>query len=341
MNVLVSGSEGYVGTVLVPRLEAAGHRVARMDSLLFDACRFEPGLEPQRESLAVRDIRDVQQQELVGLDAVIHLAGLSNDPLSDLAPELTRQINHSAALRFAALSKRAGVRRFVFSSTCSVYGLGGDELLTEDSPLDPLTPYAQSKRNAERELSALGDTAFEVVHLRHGTAYGYSPMIRFDLVVNNLVAWALTSGQILLRSDGNAWRPLVHVEDICAAFRAALEAPREAVAGEVFNIGRTEDNFRVRELAEAVALEMPGCRVVYAEGASPDKRSYRVDCSKALRGLPGFEPSWTLADGIRDLLERLGDLGGVDFEGPRFARIEHLKQRIANGSVDAELRPAS
>jgi nucleoside-diphosphate-sugar epimerase len=341
MHVLVTGSEGYIGTLLVPMLRAAGHSVTRLDSLLFRECAFVAIEAP--DEVVQLDIRDITPAEIAGHDAVIHLAGLSNDPLSDLAPGLTMEINHLAAVILAAAAREAGVNRFIFSSTCSVYGYQGGEFITEQGPLNPLTPYAVSKREAERDISELAADSFHVVHLRPATLYGLSPMIRFDLVVNNLVAWAHTTGKIYLKSDGNAWRPLVHVEDVCRAFLAALEAPAETVAGEVFNIGRTQDNIRIRDLALMIAEVMPGCGIEYAEGGTPDSRSYRVDCSKAESSLPGFKPGWDLNSGIRQVVHGVttSDISGLQFEDHRYSRINYLKHRLATGSLDCLFRVAS
>lgn len=338
MKVLVTGSEGYIGSLLVPMLAERGHAVTRVDSNLFAECAF--GNLNNTGELLNLDIRDLDVSDIAGHDAVIHLAGLSNDPLSDLAPDLTMQINHEAAVNVARLARTAGVRRFVFSSTCSVYGFQGDNFITESSALNPLTPYARSKVLAEVGIDKLRDGRFTAVSLRHGTAYGYSPMIRFDLVVNNLVAWGHTTGRILLKSDGGAWRPLVHVADICRSFLAALEADAEAIDGQVFNIGRTEDNIRIRDLAHLIAEHMPACRIEFAEGASPDNRSYRVDCSKARDQLPGFAAMVRLQDGIREVIEAVtaSDIRGEQFEDNRYGRIAHLKYRLEAGSVGDDLR---
>ena len=327
MKVLVTGSEGYIGTVLVPMLRARGHSVTRLDSLLFQQCAFTK-IEASHEVVEL-DIRDVTPDDIAGHDTVIHLAALSNDPLAELEPSLTMQINHIAATKVAAIARGVGVGRFIFSSTCSVYGFQVDKFITENGPLNPLTPYSVSKCQAEHDISKLGSESFCVVHLRHGTAYGMSPMMRFDLVVNNLVAWAHTTGKILLKSDGSPWRPIVHVQDICRAFIAALEAPKKSVAGEIFNVGRTEDNVRISELASMIAEAMPGCHIKYATGASADKRSYRVDFSKGETALPGFRPAWRLREGIHQIVHGIShsDLRGLEFEG-RYCRIQHLKRRL-------------
>jgi len=338
VKVLVTGSEGYIGSVLTPMLKDRGHRVTRLDSLLFAACAF--GRVDDMADVIRKDIRDVAQSDLAGHDAIIHLAGLSNDPLSDLAPDLTMQINHTAAVNLARMARDAGVPRFVFSSTCSVYGFQGDDFITENNPVNPLTPYANSKVLAERDLDQLRSSSFVTVSLRHGTAYGYSPMIRFDLVVNNLVAWAHTTGKILLKSDGSAWRPMVHVDDICRSFVAALEADESAISGEVFNIGRTADNIRIRDLAHLIARKMPGCKMEFMDGATADKRSYRVDCSKALGSLPGFDAQVSLESGVQQVIDKVtqSDIAGLQFENDRYGRIAHLRHCLANGSIDTQLR---
>jgi nucleoside-diphosphate-sugar epimerase len=285
------------------------------------------------------DIRDLDTADLAGHDAIIHLAGLSNDPLSDLDPALTRAVNHAATTRLAEVARGAGVGQFVFSSTCSVYGFHGDAEITETSALNPLTVYAESKVAAEQDLTALAAPGFKVTHLRHGTAYGASPMTRFDLVVNNLVAWAHATGAVRLKSAGDAWRPLVHVEDICASFVAALNDDTVAPVCRVFNIGITRDNMRILDLARMIAAEMEA-PLEFAEGAEPDHRSYRVNADLALGGLPGFAPCWTVGDGIRQVIAqvRAAGLAIDDVEGAKFGRIAHLRHLMATGRVDADLR---
>lgn len=339
-RVLVTGCHGYVGARLVPMLQERGHDVAGLDSDLFGACAL--GVYAPDLPVIAKDIRDVAAEDLAGFDAVLHLAALSNDPLSDLCPSLTWEINHEAAVRLAALARVAGVRRFVQSSTCSVYGWHGDAPVGETGATFPLSVYAEAKLAAEQDIAALGGDGFQTVMLRHGTAYGASPKMRFDLVLNNLVAWAHTTGRILLKSDGAAWRPLVHVEDIAGAFVAALEAPDGAVGGRVFNIGRTEDNLRVAELAELIALLLPDTRIERAEDAHPDTRSYRVDCTRAATSLPGFVPGWDPARGIVEVFEacRAADLAPGEFEGPRYSRIAHLQRRLDAGELEDDLRPA-
>lgn len=339
MRVLVTGHLGYIGTVLTPLLLAEGYEVVGLDSDFYRDCTFGDEKIAEIPNLA-KDVRDVKMEDLAGFDAVLHLAGLSNDPLGELDPELTYNINFSGTVRLAALARCVGVKRFIFASSCSNYGAGGTDLLDERSPLNPVTAYGRSKVMAERELSGLADEKFSPVYLRNATAYGFSPRLRFDLVLNNLVAWAYTTGQVMLKSDGSAWRPLVHIADISAAFLAALRAPREAVHNQAFNIGSTDENFQVREIAEIVRQTVPNCQLTFASGASADTRCYRVSCQKAQEHLPGFRPRWTVRLGAKELLEKYQQHGLAleEFEGPRFQRLAHLRQRLAAQEIDATLR---
>ncbi|MGE0723066.1 MAG: NAD-dependent epimerase/dehydratase family protein [Alphaproteobacteria bacterium] len=343
LTVCVTGHAGYLGTVLVPALQAQGHRVLGLDSLLFAGCAVSGEADddpPTAIAARTVDVRDIRPADVAGADAVVHLAGLSNDPLGDFDPALTRSINRDATIAVAEAAKSAGVRRFVFASTCSVYGAAGHDVVDETSPVDPLTAYAASKAEAERGLLALADRRFAPVVLRFATAFGFSRMLRFDLVANNLVAHALGSGRVLLKSTGDAWRPLIHVRDIAAAIAEALVAPADAVAGAVVNVGADRENHRVRSIAEAVADVVPGARIVFAEGATADRRSYRVDFSRLRRVLPGFACRWTLTSGLQDLHAHLGRiaLATDDHEGPRFARLAHLRAEIAAGRMDRALR---
>lgn len=339
MRILVTGHRGYIGSVLVALLNAAGHDVVGIDSELYDECTFGSEI-PNGIARINRDIRDLARADLAGIDAIAHLAGVCNDPLGDLLPETTFDINYLATVRLAQLAKASGIRRFVFSSTCSVYGAAGQEWVDERSPPQPITPYAESKWHAECDLRRLAGPQFSPVILRSATAYGFSPRIRFDLVLNNLTAHAFTSGKVLLKSDGTAWRPIVHIEDISRAFHAALEAPIEIVHNDVFNVGITTENYRVHEIARIVEQTIPASRVEYAAGGGPDKRSYRVDCSKISRMLPNFRPQWTALRGARELYEKYRTYGlrMEDFEGARYQRLTYLQSLMARGAIDSSLR---
>ncbi|WP_374441811.1 SDR family oxidoreductase [Stella sp.] len=341
MKVCVTGHRGYVGALLVPLLRRRGHRVLGVDSGLFDGCAL-PGAVPEGPDRDLRrDIRDLGADDLAGLDAVVHLAGLSNDPLGDLDPALTDEINGRAAAALAASARKAGVRRFVFASTCSVYGAGGEGTVDEETPPRPLTPYAAAKASAEAAMRALAGDGFSPVLLRFATAYGVSPMLRFDLVANNLVAHATATGRVLLKSTGRQWRPLIHVADMAEAIAVALEAPRDAVHGATVNVGDDDANLRIADLADAVAAAIPGACVELAPGAAPDRRSYRVSFARLGRVLPAFRPRWTVARGVADLHRAVVALGlpVADFEGARFNRLPHLLQLRAAGRVAADLRP--
>jgi len=333
MRILVTGHKGYIGSILVHMLLEEGYEVQGLDSGFFDLCTF--GSPSYEIPYARKDIRDVESSDLVGLDAIIHLAALSNDPLGDLNPELTLEINHAASVRLATLAKENGIRRFLFPSSCSIYGGAGEEWISEKGECCPVTPYGLSKLLVERDVGLLADFSFSPTFLRCATAYGVSPRLRFDLVLNNLVAWAYTTKKIYLKSDGTPWRPLVHVEDISRSFIALLKAPLDIIHGQAFNIGATEDNYRVAELAEIVRQVVPGSSIEYAPDAGPDKRCYRVDCSKIKKSLPGFTLQWNARLGAEQLLDafKKAALCNGDFEGPRYKRIDHIKQYIRTGQL--------
>jgi nucleoside-diphosphate-sugar epimerase len=339
MRVLVTGHHGYIGSVLAPALREAGHDVAGLDAFLYAGCDF--GEDPPFAPALATDVRDVTAAALEGFDAVVHLAALSNDPIGDLNADWTYAINRDASISLARAARDAGVRRFVFASSCSMYGAAeGDALVDEQAPLRPLTPYAESKVQAEEAILELANERFAAVSMRNATAYGVSPRLRLDIVLNTLVAWAHATGAIRLQSDGTSWRPLVHIRDITAATLALLEAPVEAVAGEAFNIGTDEQNYRVRTLAEVVRERLPECDVTFAEGAGTDPRSYRVDFAKFATAFPDCRLAWTAERGADELASAYAAVGlaAEELSGSRYIRLGRLKALLAEGRLRDELR---
>lgn len=335
----MTGHDGYIGAVLAPFLRAEKHDVVGLDTRYYRDCGF--GDDTSRIPTIDRDLRDVRAGDLDGFDAVIHLAALSNDPVGDLNPECTYDINHHASIRLAQAAKDAGVSRFLFSSSCSVYGASSpDDILDEQAPFSPITAYAESKVAVEHDLLGLADDSFSPTFLRNATAYGVSPRLRGDIVVNNLVGWAVTTGQVHLKSDGTPWRPLVHVEDICRAFAAILLAPRDAIHSQAFNVGAQGENYRIRTVAEMVQKAVPGSELSFAEGAGADPRCYRVDFSKIARMVPAFRPTWNVERGINQLRDAYLTVGLTrsDLEGARYSRVKSILRLLEQGRIDSDLR---
>jgi len=338
MKVLVTGHHGYIGSVLAPLLAAAGHGVEGLDTFFYRGCDF--GSDEGAVAGTVADVRDVTAAELEGFDAIVHLAALSNDPLGDLDPSLTDDVNHKGTLHLARAAHDAGVRRFIFASSCSMYGVSGtDDPLDEDAPLRPMTAYAESKVRAEEDLFELAGPTFVPVSMRNGTAFGASPRLRLDIVLNNLAAWAHTTGKIKLLSDGTAWRPLVHIRDIAKTALALLDAPEGTIRGEAFNVGTDNQNYRIYELAEVLA-EISGCEIEIAAGSASDQRSYRVDFSKLARTFPDLTLDWNAESGASELIEayRVVNLTADEFEGDRYVRLRRLSTLLGEKELDAQLR---
>ena len=336
MKLLVTGHDGYIGTVMVDVLRSAGHHVTGLDTFFYDGCRF--GREPAPVPTIRKDIRDVEPTDLKGYDAVIHLAALSNDPLGKLDERCTLDINHLASVTLARAAKAAGVPRFLFASSCSLYGAAGDALLDETAEFNPITAYGRSKVLVEQDVSTLADDRFSPTFFRNATAYGASPRLRADVVVNNLVGVAYLTGKVLIESDGTPWRPLVHVEDISQAFALALEAPREAIHNQAFNIGASTENYQIRDLADMVREVVPGCTITYREGGGPDPRCYRVSCDKVMAALPGFRPKWTVRRGVEQLYEAFRTHGLTADAFASYFRLPRIQSHLEAGRLDRSLR---
>lgn len=338
--ILITGNNGYIGAVLSRYLKERACRVAGLDCNYYRGCDFYTD-DIQLEKQIVKDIRDVEEKDMEGVTAIVHLAALSNDPLGEINPELTMAINHNASVRLAKMAKNAGIERFIFSSSCSVYGIAsGDIPITEETPVNPVTSYAKAKVTAEREISRLASDNFHPVVLRNATVYGLSPRMRLDLVVNNLVAWGFLTGRVLVKSDGAPWRPIIHVEDLCQVIFAMLEAPAEKIHNQVFNVGINSENFQIRDIANRVANNIHNCQVEIRKKSSPDERSYQVDFSKLRSHLPRFEPRWDLTIGITELYKayKAHGLSQEDFDSDNYFRVRRIKKMISERMVDKALR---
>ena len=338
-KVLLTGHQGYIGSVMGPWLAARGYQVAGLDTVYYgEECAFTP--DDGTVSELRKDIRDLEPADLEGFDTVIHLAALSNDPLGNLEQDLTYDINYHASVNLARLAKAAGVSRFLFSSSCSMHGTTSGAKVDETTPVKPLTPYGASKIRSEQEISTLAADGFSPVYMRNGTVYGVSPRLRVDIVLNNLVGWAVTTGKILIYTDGTPWRPLIHVEDVCAAFTAAMEAPVEAIHNQAFHVGSNQENYQVKDLAEIVKAVVPGSVIEYVTSHEGDQRTYNADFSKIESMLPEFKPKWTAAMGAKQLYDAYMAAGLTEeqFTGSRYIRLMRIDELLKRGELDASLR---
>jgi nucleoside-diphosphate-sugar epimerase len=337
MKVLVTGHHGYIGSVMTEVLGKAGHQVTGLDTYLYEGCDFGPDAPPV--SAMRKDIRDVEPADLRGFDAVIHLAALSNDPLGCLDESCTYDINHLGSVSLARAAKAAGVPRFLFASSCSLYGAGrGDDLLDESAAFNPITAYGRSKVLVEQDVAKLADASFSPVYLRNATAYGASPRLRADIVVNNFTGVAFTTREVVIQSDGTPWRPLVHIRDISQAFLAVLEAPRDAIHNQAFNVGSSEENYQIRDVANIVQEIVPGCTVKYLEGGGPDPRCYRVSCEKLRAHLPGFKTEWTVRRGVEELYDSAVKTGLTASMFENYVRLKQIERHLKGGRLDSTLR---
>jgi nucleoside-diphosphate-sugar epimerase len=339
MRILVTGHLGYIGTVLTPLLADLGYEVWGYDTGYYADCLLGDVVESKISFQIKKDVRQVKISDLQGVGAVVHLAALSNDPTGELDPGLTQDINTGGTLRLAEMAREAGVEKFIFSSSCSIYGQSAEKALTEDSPFSPQTAYARSKVEAEAGLRKLATNSFSPVFLRNATAYGFSSRLRFDIAVNNLTGWGYTTGKVKLLSDGRAWRPMVHVEDICQAIAETLKAPKDHIHNQAFNVGSSQENYQIRDIANMVAQIVPNCEVTFAEGAAADNRTYNVSFEKIQRAFPDFTLRWSVRKGIEQLYNAFvsTSMSYPLFNGRLFTRLKQINYLLESGALDTDL----